>query len=175
MKLVGGRGGWGGTQLREKCEQSLWLLLAIGASVLLVACANLANLLVARASARAREIAVREALGASRGRLVRQLLVESLLLAVAGAALGAGLAQALSRFLVAFLSTTADPVFLELALDWRVLGFAVGLAAVTCLLFGLAPAIRVTRMEPGAAMKTGRRGVPARRPGPPSRLSPPAA
>src|SRR5439155_3307554 len=124
--------GSGVSQLREKYSQSLWLLLAIAGSVLLIACANLANLLLARAAARQREIAVRQALGASRSRLIGQLLVESLLLAAAGAALGAGLAQALSRLLVAFLSTSADPVFLNVVLDGRVLGFAAGLAGVTC-------------------------------------------
>jgi putative ABC transport system permease protein len=161
--LIGVPAGSGVSQLREKYEQPLWLLLAIAGLVMLIACANLANLLLARASAREREIAVRQALGASRGRLVRQLLAESLLLAAAGAALGAGLAQALSRFLVAFLSTSTDPVFLELAPDWRVLGFAVGMAVLTCLLFGLTPAIRATRMEPGAVMKTGGRGMTASR------------
>jgi putative ABC transport system permease protein len=153
----------GVSQLREKYEQSLWMLLAIAGSVLLIACANLANLLLARASAREREIAVRQAVGASRGRLVRQLLVESLLLASVGAALGAGLAQALSRLLVAFLSTNNNPVFLDLAPDWRALGFAASLAVLTCLLFGLAPAIRATRMEPGAVMKAGGRGMTAGR------------
>ena len=162
-KLITVPAGSGVSQLREKYEQPLWLLLAIGGLVLLIACANLANLLLARASAREREIAVRQALGASRGRLIRQLLVESLLLAAAGAALGAGVAQALGRLLVAFLSTTADPVFLDLTPDWRVLGFAVGLAVFTCLLFGLAPAIRVTRMEPGVVMKAGGRGLTASR------------
>jgi putative ABC transport system permease protein len=162
-KLIAVPAGSGVSQLREKYEQPLWLLLAIAGLVLLIACANLANLLLARASAREREIAVRQALGASRGRLVRQLLVESLLLATVGAALGAGAAQALSRLLVAFLSTTADPVFLDLTPDWRVLGFAVGLAVFTCLLFGLAPAIRVTRMEPGVVMKAGGRGLTASR------------
>src|SRR6185436_1099721 len=160
---IGVPAGSGVSQLREKYEQPLWLLLAIAGLVLLIACANLANLLLARASAREREFAVRQALGASRGRLVRQLLVESLLLAAMGAALGAGLAQALSRLLLAFLNTSADPVFLNLAPDWRVLGFAAGLAVLTCLLFGLAPAIRATRMEPGAVMKTGGRGMTAGR------------
>src|SRR5258708_3699033 len=163
MKLVGGRGGWGGTQLREKYEQALWLLLAIGGLVLLIACVNLANLLLARVSARQREIAVRQALGASRGRLLRQLLVETLLLASVGAALGTLLAQALSRLLVGFLGSSADQVFLDLRLDWRVLGFATTLAILTCVLFGLAPAIRVTWMEPGAVMKAGGRGMTAGR------------
>jgi putative ABC transport system permease protein len=155
--------GSGASRLREKYEQALWLLLAIAGLVLLIACANLANLLLARASAREREIAVRQALGASRGRVVRQLLAESLLLAAVGAAFGVGLAQALSRLLIAFLSTSADPVFLDLAPDWRMLGFAAGLAVLTCLLFGLAPAIWATRMEPGAVMKSGGRSMTASR------------
>ena len=162
-KLIPVAAGTGISELREKYEQSLWLLLAIAALVLLIACANLANLLMARASAREREIAVRQALGASRGRLIRQLLVESLLLASVGAVLGAVLAQALSRLLVAFLSTTADPVFLDLAPDWRVLGFITALAVATCLLFGLAPAIRVTRRQPGATMMASGRGMSANR------------
>ena len=153
----------GVSQLRENYERSLWLLLAIAGLVLLIACANLANLLLARASAREREIAVRQALGASRGRLVRQLLVESLLLAIVGAGLGALLAQSLSRLLVSFLSTDGDTVFLELSPDWRVLGFAVGLAMLTCVLFGLAPAMRATRVELGAVMKAGGRGLTASR------------
>jgi hypothetical protein len=136
-KLIPVPAGAGISQLRETYEPSLWLLLGIAGLVLLIACANLANLLMARASAREREIAVRQALGASRGRLIRQLLVESLLLSAVGAALGAALAQALSRLLIAFLSTTANPVFLDLVPDWRVLGFIAGLAVATCLLFGL--------------------------------------
>jgi putative ABC transport system permease protein len=87
------------------------------------------------------------------------LLTESLLLTAAGAALGAWLAQALSRFLVASLSTSADPVFLDLAPDWRVLGLTAGVAVLTCLLFGLAPAVLATRAAPGAALKSGGRGA----------------
>jgi len=149
----------GYSTLREDYERPLWLLLAIGALVLLIACANLANLLLARASAREREMAVRQALGASRGRLIRQLLAESLMLAVAGAALGLLLAQTLSRFLVSFLTTTGNAVFLDLGPDWRLLGFAAGTGALTCVLFGLTPALRATRIEPGAVMKATGRGL----------------
>jgi len=163
LKLTTAPAGSGISQLRENYERSLWLLLAIAGLVLLIACANLANLLLARASVREREIAVRQALGASRGRLVRQLLVESLLLATVGAALGAVLAQGLSRLLVSFLNTDGNKVFLELNLDWRVLGFAVFLVALTCILFGLAPAIRATRIELGAVMKAAGRGLTASR------------
>ena len=153
----------GYSTLREDYERPLWLLFGIAGLVLLIACANLANLLLARASAREREMAVRQALGASRRRLVRQLLAESLLLAAVGAALGAFLAQTLSRFLVSFLNTGGNNVFLSLGLDWRVLGFAAGTAALTCVLFGLTPALRATRIEPGAAMKASGRGLTAGR------------
>jgi putative ABC transport system permease protein len=153
----------GYSTLRENYERPLWLLLAIAGLVLLIACANLANLLLARASAREREMAVRQAVGASRGRLVRQLLLESLLLVIVGTAFGALLAGALTRILISFLSTGADAVFLDLSADWRVLSFTAAVAALTCLLFGLTPAIRATRIEPGAAMKAGGRGLTAGR------------
>src|SRR5262249_14755813 len=163
FKLSAAPAGTGVSLLRRDYEQSLWLLLAIAGLVLLVACANLANLLLARASAREREIAVRQAVGARRSRLIRQLLGESLLLAIVGAGLGVGLAQALSRLLVSFLSAGNDTVFLDLTPDWRALGFAAGLAVLTCILFGLAPALRATRIEPGAVMKAGGRGLTAGR------------
>src|ERR1700751_3343969 len=138
--------------LRKDYEYPLWMLLALSGLVLLIACANLANLMLVRASARQREMALRLTLGASRSRLVRQLLAESLLLATMGTLAGVALAQFLSRALVSFLSSPQSPIFVELAPDWRVLGFAAGLAILTCILFGLTPAMQASRAEPGMAI-----------------------
>ena len=162
-KLAANAAGTGVSGLRRDYERPLWLLLATTGLVLLIACANLANLLLARASVRSREVAVRLAIGASRARLIRQLLSESLLLAVLGAALGAFLAQALSRGLIAFLSSGGSQVFVGLGVDARVLGFTTGLAFLTCLLFGLAPALRATDLSPVNAMRAGGRGTTAGR------------
>jgi predicted permease len=148
--------------LRDQYDRSLWLLLGMTGLVLLIACANLANLLLARATQREREVAVRLALGASRLVLVRQLLTESAVLAVCGAALGAALAQALSRVLIWALSTQSGAPILSLALNWRVLGFTALVAVATCLVFGVAPAVRATRVSPTAAMRGGR-GLTAER------------
>ncbi len=158
FKLGAYPGGTGTSSLRRTYESPLWLLLATTGLVLLIACANLANLMLARATVREREIAVRLAIGASRWRIIRQLLAESLLIAVIGAAGGALLAQWLSRFLVGFLSTDSNQLFVALSLDWRIFAFATALAGVTCLIFGLIPAIRATATSPGAAMKAGSRG-----------------
>lgn len=160
-KIGATEGGTGVSGLREDYERPLWLLMATTGLVLLIACANLANLLLARASVREREIAVRLAIGASRWRLVRQLLAESLLLAIAGAALGAALAQAVSRALIAFMSTGNNSLFVGLSLDWRVLGFTAALAMITCLLFGLLPALRATHLSPASAIRSGGRSVTA--------------
>ena len=163
FRLTAEPGGRGVSRLRKDYQTSLWLLLGITALVLLIACANLANLLLARAAAREREIAVRLAIGASRPRLIFQLLSESLLLAVMGGALGAGVALLLSQLLIRFISTQRDSFQLDLAADWRMLAFTTFVAVATCVLFGLAPALRSTGIDASSAMKSGGRGTTADR------------
>ncbi len=143
----------GVSDLRASYEKPLWLLLGLAGLVLLIAAANLGNLMLARASTREKEMAMRMAVGAGRARLVRQLLAESLLLAGIGAAVGAVLARSLSQVLVTSMSTKDDPLFMNLGTDWRVLGFTAALAVLTCVLFGLAPALRATSVAPGLALK----------------------
>jgi predicted permease len=158
-KLTAEPVGSGVSDLRSRYQDPLMILLGIAGLVLVIACANLANLMLARASARERELAVRLAIGASRPRLIRQMLAESLLLAAIGAVSGALLAQFLSSYLVRFLTTTDNPRYVDLGADWRIFGFTAGLAVLTCLLFGLMPAIRATRANPGTLMKASGRGL----------------
>ena len=162
-KLTASPAGTGVSVLRNYYSDALKMLLGIAVVVLLIACANLANLMLARARTREREIAVRLALGASRGRLIRQLLAESLLMAAVGAVAGAFLAQTLSQALVALISTEGSRWYLDLGMDWRVRGFIAGLAVLTCVLFGLTPALRATRAAPAVAMKAAGRGTTASR------------
>jgi predicted permease len=145
--------------IRKEYRQSLMVLMAIVGVVLLIACANVANLLLARSAARQREIAIRIALGSGRGRLMRQLLTESLVLSLSGAALGILFAQWGTRLLVGLLSSGWNKAFLDLSIDSRVLAFTAGVAILTGLLFGLAPAWRGTRVNPQLAMKANARGV----------------
>jgi putative ABC transport system permease protein len=148
--------------LRTRYETALRLLLAITGLVLLIACANLANLLLARAVTRQHEVSVRLALGASRTRLVRQFLAESGLMALSGATLGAGLAQVVSRLLLRALANDEGAPHLPLAVDWRMLLFTAAVAVGTCVIFGVAPAVRASRMHPAAAIKSGGRGLSSR-------------
>ena len=153
----------GDSPLRKQYADPLWVLLSISGLVLLIACANLANLMLARAGARQREMALRLTLGASRLRLIRQLLAESLLLALSGAAIGIALAQGLGRVLIVYIGSTQDPVFLPTYPDLRVLSFTFGVALLTCVLFGVAPAIQAANADPGTVMKASGRGLTAGR------------
>ena len=144
---------------REEYGAALIKLMVVVGMVLLIACANIANLLLARASIRQKEIAVRLAIGASSGRLVRQLLTESVLLSLIGAALGVLLANWGSSLLVRYLSAHGNPVFLDITLNIRLLGFTAAVAVATGILFGTAPAWRATRVSLNAAMKENARGL----------------
>ncbi len=141
----------------------LALLGAVGL-VLLIACANVANLILARAATRQKELAIRKALGAARGRVVRQLLAESVLLAVGGVVIGLGVAAACFGYLSRLLPSTL-PASADLALDWRVLALTTGAALVTVALFGAGPAFAAARHDFTAALgrAVGTRGKAARR------------
>ena len=147
------------SQVRRDYQHALVVLMAVVGLVLLIACANVANLLLARAAVRSREMAIRLAIGAARRRLIRQLLTESVLLAGLGAILGVVFARWGSALLVRTLSSGSTPVFLDLTVDGRVLGFTLAVAMATGILFGLAPAWRSTRVDPQMALKTNGRGV----------------
>ncbi|MGH7734613.1 MAG: FtsX-like permease family protein, partial [Gemmatimonadales bacterium] len=147
------------SRLRDAYASALWVLMAVVGIVLLIACANVANLMLARAAAREREIAIRLAIGAGRGRLIRQFLTESLLITLIGASLGLLFARWGSALLVRFLSLRNELLWLDLSLDGRVLGFTLFLAVGTALFFGMVPAWRGTRVDPHAAMKAGGRSA----------------
>jgi len=149
----------GDSSLRTKYQQPLTIILAVVGAVLLIACANIANLLLARAAARRRELSLRLALGASRARLARQLIAESLLLSGGGAVLGLMLAVWGSGLLVHAIATRADPAAIDLSIDWRVLTFTAGAAISAAMLFGLAPVAGMTRIGPQEALKELGRGV----------------
>jgi predicted permease len=143
----------GRSQLREQFSKPLLALMAIVALVLLIACSNLANLLIARASARQKEIAVRLALGASRSQLVGQLLTESVLLAGIGGLAGLGLAVLIDKALISFLPAGTTPMTLSGSPDWTVLGFTAVVSLATGVLFGLIPALQATRPQLAPTLK----------------------
>jgi predicted permease len=143
----------GRAPLRTQLRQPLWLLMGTVAGVLLIACANVASLLIARAAARQKEFAIRLALGAGRGAIVGQLLVESVMLATLGGLLGLGIARLTSAFLLGFIPTDETPHVISPSLDWRVLAFNFALAFTTGILFGLAPALRSIRPVVATTLK----------------------
>jgi predicted permease len=143
----------GFSDLRKDYEEPLRVLMAVVGLVLLIACANIASLLMARAAARGKEMAMRQALGASRLRLIRQLIVESVLLSFAGAALGLLFARWGDTLLLDYLSGVHRQVFMDFSLDARVLMFTAGAATITGLLFGATPALRATRASLTSTIK----------------------
>jgi predicted permease len=143
----------GTSGLRRQFGEPLNILMSVVGLVLFIACANIASLMLARAAARNKEIAVRKVLGASRGRLIRQLLTECILLSSAGAALGILFARWGNALLVRYISTGSNQVFLDLSLDGRVLVFTAVIAVLTGTLFGVLPALRSTRVSLSSAMK----------------------
>ena len=142
--------------LRRSASTPLMILMTIVALVLLIACANIANLLLARSTARARELAVRQALGARRSRIVRQLLTESLMLALTGGALGIGFAAVAKRVLLRMMSDGGDTIPIDVSLNLRLLAFTFAVTVFTALLFGTLPALRAMRVQLTDSLKSNR-------------------
>jgi putative ABC transport system permease protein len=145
--------------LRNRYREALLVLMAVSGLVLLVACANIANLMLARAAARSKELAVRVSVGASRAHLIRQLTLESVVLGVLGAVAGAVLAHWASRMLVLQLTTGRTTAFLDMSVDWRMLAFTSGVGILTGLVFGIYPAFRAARRAPSDALRRIVRGT----------------
>ena len=149
----------GRSELRGRFQRPLTIVMAVVAATLLIACANIANLLLARAIARRRELSVRLALGASRARLARQLFAESAMLTALGAVLGFTIAYWGSRAMVAQLTTFSNHIALDLSLDWRVLAFTTVVAGATAVLFGASSAAGVSGVSPNDAIREQARGT----------------
>jgi predicted permease len=144
------------SRLRFRVSMPLRILMAVVVLVLLIACANIANLLLAHGTSRGREIAVRMAVGAGRARLIRQLLSESLLLSFVGGLLGVAFAWWASQFLLRMVAAGLGPISLDVGLDRYVLGFTVAVSVATAVVFGLLPAFRATRVELVSSLKEAR-------------------
>jgi len=142
-------------------KQTLWILFGAVAFVLLIACANIANLLLARATGRRKEMAIRAAMGAGRWRIVRQLLTESLLLAIVGGGVGLIISRLMIKWIL-YVSPTAIPRSREIALDWKVLGFTLGVSVLTGILFGLVPALQSGEVDVHETLKEAGRGTSAK-------------
>src|SRR6185295_10212967 len=152
-KMLVVRADLGYSPLRNDFSTALIVLMCMVGLVLLIACANVANLLIARGFMRQKEIAVRLSLGSSRGRLVRQLLVESLVLSFAGGIVGLGIAVALTRGLLALVPSQGQPLLISAYPDPRILTFTFSLTLVTGIVFGLLPALRASRTDPWTTLK----------------------
>ncbi len=163
VDLVSGARGL--SDLRDSFSQPLVVLMVTVAAVLLIACANLASLLLARSTARGREFALRLALGAGRGRIARQLLAESLTLSLLGGAVALGLARLGGHALLSMASSGTRAIPLDLPLDWRLILFTAVVSIVTGVLFGLGPALRSSRSSVSDPLKTGSRVVGTERRG----------
>jgi len=159
QRIALSRGDRGASTLRTSFGKPLMILMALVALVLLIACANAANLFLARALTRQREIAVRVALGAGVARLTRQLVTESLLLALAAGGLGLLLAQWADALLVRLASSDSHPIPIDLHPDARILGFTIAVSLLTGVLFGLAPALRAARVDLNALLKGDAKGT----------------
>jgi len=149
----------GPANMGRQYRDPLLLIMGVVALVLVIACANIANLLLARANARRHELTVRVALGASRWRIARQLLLESTLLSAAGAGLGLAFARWGAALLVREFSVDDPPITLDVGIDWMVLGFTALVAVITAVLFGTVPALRATRVQPNDALKEQGRSI----------------